>query len=328
MKQDLNRLLREYLARVRGRRIWKNIFSTLACAVVFCTVYALILPAITLEWEATEPVETTSYIETVAPTEPVTEVATEAVTEAVTEANTETVTEASTEAVTEASSEAVAEEVTTEAAELTESEEETSGETTEQTAEEATEETTEEATEETPEAEEEADLPELEEYVTNVFFTDTAYDAAADHFDTVMHVYFRLPQSVLAVQEQCACDYQLPGRLAPRTDLMWNVTDFYYVPANTTTAVKAGTFTFTFDWDTNKYVCVLDFDREAIGSADPIEGYLWFPAEINRYALQEEGGYIYLVLSNGAGVSIPAPVMPETETTEDASEDITDETTE
>ena len=76
MRQEFNKLLREYLARVRGRRIWKNIFSTLACVVVFCTVYALILPAITLEWEATEPVETTSYIETVAPTEPVTEAAT------------------------------------------------------------------------------------------------------------------------------------------------------------------------------------------------------------------------------------------------------------
>ena len=300
MRQEFNKLLREYLARVRGRRIWKNIFSTLACVVVFCTVYALILPAITLEWEATEPVETTSYIETVAPTEPVTEAATETVTEAateaVTEATTETVTEAATqavteassEAVTEASSEAVTEEVTTEAAELTEPEEETQEETAQ--------ETTEEATEEVTEAEEEVDLPELEEYVTNVYFTDTVYDAAADHFDTVMHISFRLPRSVLASGGQYACDYQLPGRLAPRTDLMWNVTDFDYVPANTTTAVKAGAFTFTFDWDTNRYLCVLDFDRDAIGTEDPIEGSLCFPAEINRYALQEEGGYIYLCL--------------------------------
>ena len=31
------------------RRIWRKIVRVMACAVVFCTTYALILPAITLE---------------------------------------------------------------------------------------------------------------------------------------------------------------------------------------------------------------------------------------------------------------------------------------
>lgn len=39
----------EVLVRNHRRRIWKRIVSALACVVVFCTTYALILPAITLE---------------------------------------------------------------------------------------------------------------------------------------------------------------------------------------------------------------------------------------------------------------------------------------
>lgn len=39
----------EYVARDRRHRTWKKVVAALACAVVFCTVYALILPAITLE---------------------------------------------------------------------------------------------------------------------------------------------------------------------------------------------------------------------------------------------------------------------------------------
>ena len=39
-------------ARHRRRRIWKNVVGVLACVVVFCTTYALILPAITMETPA------------------------------------------------------------------------------------------------------------------------------------------------------------------------------------------------------------------------------------------------------------------------------------
>lgn len=38
-----------YLTRSRRRRTWRKLVSILACVVVFCTTYALILPAITLE---------------------------------------------------------------------------------------------------------------------------------------------------------------------------------------------------------------------------------------------------------------------------------------
>ena len=37
--------------RRKTKKIWKSIVSVLACIVVFCTTYALILPAITLEAE-------------------------------------------------------------------------------------------------------------------------------------------------------------------------------------------------------------------------------------------------------------------------------------
>ena len=38
-----------YIAHKRRRQAWKKVVSVLACIVVFCTTYALILPAITLE---------------------------------------------------------------------------------------------------------------------------------------------------------------------------------------------------------------------------------------------------------------------------------------
>ena len=41
---------RQYRDHQRRRRFWKKIVSVLGCAVVFCTTYALILPAITLSW--------------------------------------------------------------------------------------------------------------------------------------------------------------------------------------------------------------------------------------------------------------------------------------
>ena len=42
---------RQYRDHQRCRRFWKKIVSVLGCAVVFCTTYALILPAITMEQE-------------------------------------------------------------------------------------------------------------------------------------------------------------------------------------------------------------------------------------------------------------------------------------
>ena len=39
----------EFLMKKRRRRIWARAVGALACVVVFCTTYALILPAITLE---------------------------------------------------------------------------------------------------------------------------------------------------------------------------------------------------------------------------------------------------------------------------------------
>lgn len=41
-----------YAKRRRQKRWWLRTVSGLACAVVFCTVYALILPAITMERKA------------------------------------------------------------------------------------------------------------------------------------------------------------------------------------------------------------------------------------------------------------------------------------
>jgi len=49
MKRGTQRETRDRLARDRRRRTWKKAVSALACVVVFCTTYALILPAITME---------------------------------------------------------------------------------------------------------------------------------------------------------------------------------------------------------------------------------------------------------------------------------------
>lgn len=51
------------LARKKRHRIWMNVVSILACLVVFCTTYALILPAITLE-DATCGMEEDQHTET------------------------------------------------------------------------------------------------------------------------------------------------------------------------------------------------------------------------------------------------------------------------
>ena len=49
MGKDLLREAKGHLAGHRRQRIWKKVVSVMACVVVFCTTYALILPAITLE---------------------------------------------------------------------------------------------------------------------------------------------------------------------------------------------------------------------------------------------------------------------------------------
>lgn len=49
MKHDLLRRIAEYKNLYRRKRRWHKVVSVLAGVVVFCTTYALILPAITLE---------------------------------------------------------------------------------------------------------------------------------------------------------------------------------------------------------------------------------------------------------------------------------------
>ncbi|MDO4345715.1 MAG: hypothetical protein Q4C50_13060, partial [Eubacteriales bacterium] len=49
MNKNIIREADNYTSRHRRRRIWKRIVGGLACVVVFCTIYALILPAITME---------------------------------------------------------------------------------------------------------------------------------------------------------------------------------------------------------------------------------------------------------------------------------------
>lgn len=44
-----------YVAEIRRRRLWMRMVMCLACVVVFCTTYALILPAITMETSEFEP---------------------------------------------------------------------------------------------------------------------------------------------------------------------------------------------------------------------------------------------------------------------------------
>ena len=51
MDINLDRRARRYSARRRRNRIWKKLVTALGCLVVFCTTYALILPAITMERE-------------------------------------------------------------------------------------------------------------------------------------------------------------------------------------------------------------------------------------------------------------------------------------
>ena len=49
MKNTNNQVFDGYVKRGRIRNVWKKIVFSMACVVVFCTTYALILPAITVE---------------------------------------------------------------------------------------------------------------------------------------------------------------------------------------------------------------------------------------------------------------------------------------
>ena len=49
MQEKLRTEADGYVTRKHRRQIWKRVVGLLACIVVFCTTYALILPAITME---------------------------------------------------------------------------------------------------------------------------------------------------------------------------------------------------------------------------------------------------------------------------------------
>lgn len=51
MDRELMQSAQQFHIRRRQRSIWKKLVSVLGCIVVFCTTYALILPAITMERE-------------------------------------------------------------------------------------------------------------------------------------------------------------------------------------------------------------------------------------------------------------------------------------
>ena len=49
MQKNIIRKADGYASQHRHRRIWRKVMGGLACVVVFCTIYALIMPAITME---------------------------------------------------------------------------------------------------------------------------------------------------------------------------------------------------------------------------------------------------------------------------------------
>ena len=56
--------IREILRNRRARKIWTRTVSSIACLIVFITTYALVLPAITMESEATCGIEAHQHSET------------------------------------------------------------------------------------------------------------------------------------------------------------------------------------------------------------------------------------------------------------------------
>ena len=55
MKHDALQQAAEYTQRHRRRKRWQKVVTCLAAVVVFCTTYALILPAITMEKQCEIP---------------------------------------------------------------------------------------------------------------------------------------------------------------------------------------------------------------------------------------------------------------------------------
>ena len=51
METNLEKRMKKYARQHKRRKIWHKILSVLSAVVVFCTTYALILPAITQERE-------------------------------------------------------------------------------------------------------------------------------------------------------------------------------------------------------------------------------------------------------------------------------------
>ena len=49
MYNEINKKVEVYIQRIRSHSLWRKAVRLLACLVVFCTTYALILPAITME---------------------------------------------------------------------------------------------------------------------------------------------------------------------------------------------------------------------------------------------------------------------------------------
>ncbi|MBQ6832707.1 MAG: hypothetical protein IJO28_08775 [Oscillospiraceae bacterium] len=49
MRKDFGQMIQQYIQKNKNRSIWRKLVRVLACIVVFCTTYALILPVITLE---------------------------------------------------------------------------------------------------------------------------------------------------------------------------------------------------------------------------------------------------------------------------------------
>lgn len=60
MRQNISRDAEHFAKQNHRHKIWKKVVSCLACLVVFCTTYALILPALTLEAQCDIPEHTHS----------------------------------------------------------------------------------------------------------------------------------------------------------------------------------------------------------------------------------------------------------------------------
>ena len=66
MKKDALQSAEKYTKAHRRKKRWYRVVTCLACVVVFCTVYALILPAITQETESSKLTDDSAYVESIA----------------------------------------------------------------------------------------------------------------------------------------------------------------------------------------------------------------------------------------------------------------------